>query len=216
MDETLNKIYPKMFTWLFVGLFITFASGYGLSLAPALAAKVLAIGVIPIIIIELAISILMGFRIKKMSKITAIICYIIFSITTGITFSTLFLAYELTSLMSIFVITSLIFAALAFYGHTTKKDLSKLGIILLISLLVTFVVSLINLFIFKNSTVNVAISAISALVFSLYVAYDMKVVKLLANELDEDKVAVFGAFNLYLDFINLFVRLLELFGKEKD
>lgn len=216
MDETLTKIYPKMFTWLFVGLFTTFASGYGLSLVPALAAKVLAIGVIPIIIIELAISILMGFRIKKMSKITAIICYIIFSITTGITFSTLFLAYELTSLMSIFVITSLIFAALAFYGHKTNKDLSKLGIILLISLLVTFVVSLINLFIFKNPAVNVAISAISALVFSLYVAYDMKVVKLLANELDEDKVAVFGAFNLYLDFINLFVRLLELFGKEKD
>ncbi len=216
MNENLTKIYPKLFTWLFVGLLITFGSGYALSLVPSVAARLLEIGIIPIIIVELVISIVMGFRITKMSKVTAMLCYLIFSITTGITFSVLFLTYDMFSLMSIFVITSLIFAVLAFYGHKTKKDLSKLGIILFVSLLVTIIASVINVFIFKSSTTNVIISAISALIFALYVAYDMKVVKALSNQLDDDKLAIFGAFNLYLDFINLFVRLLELFGKEKD
>ncbi len=216
MDEKLIKIYPKMFTWLFVGLLITFVSGYGLSLVPSLAMQLIAFGAIPIIIIELVISVIMGFRIKKMHKLTAMICYIIFCITTGITFSVLFLTYELFSMMSIFIIASIIFAVLALYGHKTEKDLSKFGVILLVSLIVTIIGSFINVIFFKNSTFDIVISAICALIFALYIAYDMKTVKLLANELDEDKVAVFGAFNLYLDFINLFVRLLELFGKEKD
>ena len=212
MEEKLVRIYPKMFTWLFFGLLITFVSGYGLSLVPTLMMRLLSVGAIPILIIELVIAVLMGFRIRKMNKSTAIICYILFSITTGVSFSVLFLQYEMFSLMSIFLITSIIFAALALYGHTTKRDLSKFGVILVVSI----ICSMLNYFIFKNSTLDIAISIISILVFTFYIAYDMKVVRALAFELDEDKVAIFGAFNLYLDFINLFVRLLEIFGKEKD
>lgn len=216
MEEKLVRIYPKMFTWLFFGLLITFVSGYGLSLVPTLMMRLLSVGAIPILIIELVIAVLMGFRIRKMNKSTAIICYILFSITTGVSFSVLFLQYEMFSLMSIFLITSIIFAALALYGHTTKRDLSKFGVILFVTLVVSIICSMLNYFIFKNSTLDIAISIISILVFTFYIAYDMKVVRALAFELDEDKVAIFGAFNLYLDFINLFVRLLEIFGKEKD
>ena len=216
MNDELIKVYPKMFKWLFVGLLITFASGYGLSLVPAFTSRLLSFGTIPIIVIELVIAFIMGLRIKKMQKITAMICYLISCITTGITFSVLFLTYEMFSLMSIFVITSLIFAVLALYGKNTNKDLSKMGVILLVSLLVTFVGSILNFFIFKSSAFYTIVTAISALIFAMYIAYDIHTVKLLANELDEDKLAIFGAFNLYLDFINLFVRLLELFGKEKD
>ena len=212
MEEKLVRIYPKMFTWLFFGLLITFVSGYGLSLVPTLMMRLLSVGAIPILIIELVIAVLIGFRIRKMNKSTAIICYILFSITTGVSFSVLFLQYEMFSLMSIFLITSIIFAALALYGHTTKRDLSKFGVTLVVSI----ICSMLNYFIFKNSTLDIAISIISILVFTFYIAYDMKVVRALAFELDEDKVAIFGAFNLYLDFINLFVRLLEIFGKEKD
>ena len=212
MEEKLVRIYPKMFTWLFFGLLITFVSGYCLSLVPTLMIRLLSVGAIPILIIELVIAVLMGFRIRKMNKSTAIICYILFSITTGVSFSVLFLQYEMFSLMSIFLITSIIFAALALYGHTTKRDLSKFGVTLVVSI----ICSMLNYFIFKNSTLDIAISIISILVFTFYIAYDMKVVRALAFELDEDKVAIFGAFNLYLDFINLFVRLLEIFGKEKD
>ena len=216
MENKLTRIYPKMFTWLFIGLLITFISGYGLSLFPIITAKLLFIGIIPIIIVELVISVLMGFRIRKMNKSTAIICYLIYCVTTGITFSSIFLRYEMFSLMSIFIITALIFAALACYGYKTKKDLSKFGVILLFTLIITIITSIINCLLFKNSYVEIAITGISTLVFTFFIAYDINIIKNLADEIGEEKLPIFGAFNLYLDFINLFVRLLELFGKEKD
>ena len=108
--EEKNEIYPKLFTWLFVGLLITFVSGYVLAMNPELTVTVLGIGFIPIAIIELVIAFVMGIRIRKMHPFTMKICYLIFSITTGITFSAIFLTYELTSMLSIFIITAAIFA----------------------------------------------------------------------------------------------------------
>ena len=211
-----NEVYPKLFTWLFIGLLITFTCGYILSANPVLTANILSIGFIPIVIIELVIAIVMGMRLKKMNPITTKICYIIYCTTTGLTFSSLFLYYELTSLLSIFLITSIIFAVLAIYGYKTKKDLSKFSIILLITLIVTIILSALNYFIFKTSAIDILLSVIGIIVFAGYIAYDMSNVKLLLNEVGEEKAAVYGAFQLYLDFINLFVRLLELFGKKED
>ena len=121
-----NKIYSKVFMWLFVGLTITFIGGYALSLNSELCYQVLKIGIIPIIVAELLIAILMGFRIQKMNPITAKICYIIFSITTGITFSTIFLEYKIQSIMFVFLITAFVFAVLAVVGFITKKDMTHL------------------------------------------------------------------------------------------
>ena len=214
--EQRNEIYPKLFTWLFVGLLITFVSGAVLASTPLLAVQILSIGVIPIAIIELFIAFFLGLKIRKMKPLTAKICYIIYSITTGITFSSIFLIYDLTSLISIFLITALTFAALALYGYKTKKDLSKFGIILLIALVVTIVISILNVLIFKSSMTDIVISAIGVLIFCGFIAYDMSKVKYMLNEFGEEKAAVYGAFQLYLDFINLFIRLLELFGKRND
>lgn len=214
--EKQTEIYPKLFTWLFIGLLVTFASGYILSTDLTLALKVVSIGYLPIIIIELAIALIMGFMIRKMSPLVTKICYLIYSLTTGITFSTLFLYFDLTSLVTIFLITSIIFAVLAIYGYTTKKDLSKFGTILFVTLLVTIVVSMLNYFIFKSPATDIGLAAVGAVIFSGYIAYDMNRVKYLLPEIGEEKAAVYGAFQLYLDFINLFLRLLELFGKRSD
>ncbi len=214
--EQQNELYPKVFTWLFVGLLITFTSGYILSTNLILAAQVLSIGFIPIVIIELVIALVLGLRIQKMNPLTAKILYIVYSIITGITFSSIFITYELSSLMSIFLITALTFAALAFYGYTTKKDLSRWGVILLICLLVTIIASILNYFIFKSSTTDIALSGFGVLIFCGYIAYDMQKVKSMLPALGEEKASIIGAFELYLDFINLFIRLIELFGKEKD
>ncbi len=211
-----NEIYPKLFTWLFIGLLITFTSGYVLSVNPTMAVNVLSIGFLPIVVIELVIALVMGIRIRKMNPLTTKICYIIYCITTGLTFSSLFLYYQLTSLLSIFLITAVIFAVLAIYGYKTKKDLSKFGTILLIGLIVTIILSVLNYFIFKTSSMDILLTIIGIFIFAGYIAYDMSKVKLLLNEVGEEKAAVYGAFQLYLDFINLFVRLLELFGKKDD
>ena len=211
-----KEIYPKIFTWLCLGLLITFGSGYFLSINELLAFKILTVGIIPIIIIELVIAILMGFRIKKMHPLTAKIFYLIYCITTGITFSTIFMTYELTSLLSIFLLIAIIFAVMAIYGYFTKRDLSKFETFIFITLIIMIIISLLNVFIFRSSITNTVLSALGVLIFCGYIAYDINKIKYILPTLGVDKTAIYGAFQLYLDFINLFIRLLELFGKKKD
>lgn len=209
-----NKVFSKVFLWLFVGLTITFIGGYALSLNEAIYQPLLKVGIIPIIVVELVIAIAMGFGIKKMSPIIAKICYIVFSITTGITFSAIFIEYELGSIMLVFLITAFIFAALAVFGFVTKKDVSRFGPILLVTFLAAIILSIVNIFM-HNTMLQLGLEILILLVFMGYVIYDMKKIRELVDELGEDKVAVYGAFQLYLDFINIFIRLLELFGKKK-
>ena len=212
-----NKtLISKVFIWLFVGLLITFVSGYFLAINEEIMLQVLTFGIIPIIIIELVIAFLMGLRIQKMQPLTVKILYFIYSITTGITFSAIFATYELSSLINIFLLSAIIFLALALFGYKTQRDLTKLSNILFVSLIVIIIFSLLNTFIFTNDIINTIICSLGVFIFCGYIAYDMNKLKKLNSVLTTDKAAVYGAFQLYLDFINLFIRLLELFGKRKD
>lgn len=211
-----TQVYPKMFTWLFIGLLITFASGYALTLNEQLMIQVLALGILPIAIIEIVIALVLGIRLAKMHPLTMKILYIIYSILTGVTFSVIFVAFEVSSLISIFIITAIIFALLAFYGYTTKRDLTKIGTIALIALLGIIIGGILNIFIFKSTMFDTVLTMLGVLIFIAYIAYDVNKVKQLMLAIGEEKAAVYGAFQLYLDFINLFIRLLELFGKRRD
>lgn len=211
-----TQVYPKMFTWLFIGLLITFASGYALTLNEQLMIQVLALGILPIAIIEIVIALVLGIRLAKMHPLTMKILYIIYSILTGVTFSVIFVAFEVSSLISIFIITAIIFALLAFYGYTTKRDLTKIGTIALIALLGIIIGGILNIFIFKSTMFDTVLTMLGVLIFIAYIAYDVNKVKQLMLVIGEEKAAVYGAFQLYLDFINLFIRLLELFGKRRD
>ena len=215
MNEN-NEVYPKMFTWLFIGLLITFATGYALSMNINMMLNILAIGVLPIAIVEIVIAIILAARIQKMNPLTTKILYIGYCILTGLTFSSIFVYFEMTSLISIFIITAIIFALLALYGYTTKKDLTKLGTIIFIGLIGILIGSLLNMFIFRSAMMDTGIAIIGVLIFVGYIAYDVNKIKYMVTYVGEDKAAVYGAFQLYLDFINLFIRLLELFGKRND
>lgn len=150
-----------------------------------------------------------------MNPITAKICYIVYCIITGLTFGTIFVFYKMASIVLVFAITALMFALLALYGYFTKKDITKIGRILFVSLIGVIIISIINIFL-GNSMLELGISILSIFIFMGYIAYDIQKVKYLMNSLGEEKVAIYGAFQLYLDFINLFIRLLEIFGKKKD
>ena len=210
-----NKIYSKMFGWLFIGLLITFVSGYALSLNEMVLNSVLAIGIIPIIVIELVVAVLMGFRIQKMKPLTAKICYILYSVVTGVTFSTIFITFEMSSIIMVFLITALLFGLLAAYGYFKKRDVTKIGNMLFVALIAIIIISIVNIFL-RSSSIELGISIISVIIFMGYVIYDMNNIKYLLSSLDDDKASVYGAFQLYLDFINIFIRLLELFGKKDD
>ena len=215
MKQT-TELYPKMFTWLFIGLLITFATGYALSMNESMMLNILAFGILPIAIAEIVIALILGIRIQKMSPITTKVLYIGYSILTGLTFSSIFAYFKISSLISIFIMTAIIFALLAFYGYVTKKDLTKLGTIIFIGLIGTLIGSILNMLIFKNAMLDTGLAIIGVLVFVGYIAYDVNKIKHMVDYVGEEKAAVYGAFQLFLDFINLFIRLLQLFGKRND
>ena len=208
-----NKLYTKVFTWLFAGLLITFGSGYVLSLYPDAVINIMGgSGYIIAIVVELAVALFFGFRIRKMSKNTAVVCYLLYSLVTGVTFSTIFLTFELTSLMMIFGITAAVFGVFAFFGMITKLPLHKLSSFLFMGLLAIILAGIVNLFLGSDF----AICIVGIIIFIGYIAYDMKILPALFDELGEEKGAIYGAFQLYLDFINLFIRLLQILGNSSN
>ena len=212
----MKKGFSKMFGWLFIGLLVTFGIGYLVSAYPIALAKIFTgKSFLLMIVVELAIAIFFSARLSKMSATTAKICYLLYSIITGFTFGLIFLVYELMSIISVFFATSLVFGLFALIGYKTKKNLSKMSMWLFMSLIAVMIVSIVNIFL-KSSALEFGISILFILIFLGYVVFDMKNAEALMEEVGEEKGAVYGAFQLYLDFINLFIRLLQLIGKLKD
>lgn len=210
------KIYSKVFLWMFLGLLVTFITGIYVSTNENILIFLFQNnGFIFAIIAEFITVIFLTARIRKMSPTTARISFLLYSFLTGLTFSSIFLVYELSSIMLIFLVASLLFGIFALIGNYTSLDLTKLGTFLLMMLFGVIICVLINIFL-DNSTFDIIISSISVIVFLGYTAYDMQKVKLLEDEMDEDNLAIYGALQLYLDFINILLDLLRLFGKGRD
>lgn len=212
-----NNFYSKVFLWLFIGLLVTFGSGY-LTMNSEAILKLLfnGIGYIVIIIAQLALCIFLTARINKMQPTTAKICYIAYSLLTGLTFSALFLIFKLDSILIVFGVTALLFGIFALIGKTTNIDLTKFSTFLLIGLVGVILIEVINIFVMSNS-LNMFACILSIIIFLGYIAFDMQRVKNFndAGE-DSDNYAIICAFQLYLDFINVFIDLLRLFGKNRD
>ena len=216
-----NKIYTKVFLWLFVGLLITFSVGFATKLYLLknldLALKIFSgSGLWIIIIVQLVLAVVLGIGFKKFNSTITTLFYILYTALTGVTFSTIFIYFKMDSIIIIFLITSLLFGVFAVIGSRLKVDLTKFGTYLFIALIGIVVTSIINIFI-GSTTLTMIVSAVAILIFTLYIGYDIKKIQELANsDIDENKIAVYGAFQLYLDFINIFIRLLELFGDAND
>lgn len=211
-----NKVLSKVFLWMFVGLLVTFITGYTVSVNENMLYNIFSGGTYFLIIVaELILVIVLSARITKLKPTTAKILFLLYSFTTGLTFGSIFVVYELTSIMTIFLITSMLFGVFALIGYKTNVDLSKLGTYLLMMLIGIIICIIINLFL-NNSMFDMFISCISVIVFLGFTAYDIQKVKDLEGQLPEDNLAIIGALELYLDFINIFLDLLKLFGKSND
>ncbi len=211
-----NKIFSKVFFWMFIGLAITFGVGYYASLNEVMLYNVFSKYYIFLIIAELVVVIVLSARIRKMQPTTAKILFCLYSFITGLTFSSIFVVYELTSIIYVFGITALIMLIFAAIGYYTNMDLTKIGIYLFMALLGIIICTIINMFV-GNETFDLTLTIICLLVFIIYIAYDVQVIKRNSYMIEnEENAAIYGALQLYLDFINIFLRLLELFGKNKD
>lgn len=212
----MDKIFSKVFIWLSVGLLISFGIGYGISTSTFMVEKIFVNHLILIIILELVVAFVFGMFINKFSKGVCIALYILYSILTGLTLSSIFLTFKLSSIITTFLVASIVFILLSIYGYVTKKDVTKIGTILLFGLIGEIVLILLNTLIFKSSGLDILLSGISLMIFMGYIIYDIHILKRKMLNVEEEKLALYGAFQLYLDFINVFIDLLRMFGESRD
>lgn len=212
-----NSIFPKVFMWMFVGLLVSFGTGYFVYNNPNMLYNIFSTSLYYIIIIaELLIVIFLSARIQKMNPLTAKLSFLLYSIVTGLTLSIIFVAFEITSIIYVFIITAFVFLLFALLGYFTKIDLSKYSTLLFMALIGLIITTIVNIFL-NNTLLDIILNWVGIIIFVGLIAYDIQKIK--RYELiidDQDKAAILGALDLYLDFINIFLRLLSLFGKSKD
>ena len=211
-----NKIFSKIFMWMFIGLAITFGVGYYVSLHSNMLYNIFNGLYFVFAIVEIVLVIVLSARIRKLKPTTAKVLFCAYSFLTGLTFSSIFVVYNMMSIMYVFGITAMIFLIFAALGYYTKIDLTKIGIYLFMILLGIIICGIINLFV-GSAKFDFALTVLCLIVFIIYIAYDIQVIKRNMYYIEnEDNLAIYGALQLYLDFINIFLRLLRLFGKSRD
>ena len=168
-------------------------------------------------IIELIAVLVFSFLFRKLSPTVAGIIYFIYAFLNGITLSTIFAIYELNSIVLIFIATAAIFGALAYIGYKTQRNLSDWHTILTVILIVGIIASIVNLFL-QNSTLDILLTWGILILFGAFTIYDMNKLKEISQDesLDQEKLYIYGALQLYLDFINIFLRLLRLFASKRN
>ena len=212
-----NKLFSKVFAWMFIGLLITFATGFYVAMHPNMLYNIFSTGLhFGLLILEIVLVVWLSARSHKMKFSTASIVYVIYSVVTGLTFSSFFVIYELGSIMFIFALTALLFGIFALLGYTTNTDLSKFSTIFLMGLIGIILATIINIFL-NNSMLEIIISWVSIILFLGITAHDIQKIKALSNVItDENAIAIIGALDLYLDFINIFIDLKKILGKTRD
>ncbi|MDP1975370.1 MAG: Bax inhibitor-1/YccA family protein, partial [Alphaproteobacteria bacterium] len=166
----------------------------------------------------IALVFFLSFRIAQLSRATAQLPFWIFAALMGLSLASIFVVYTQESIARVFFITAGTFAAMSIYGYTTKRDLTNMGSFLMMGLIGIIIASVVNIFL-KSSGLGFAISILGVLIFVGLTAYDTQKIKEMYMESDDStisgKKAIMGALALYLDFINLFLMLLRLFGDRK-
>jgi len=229
IDQGLRAHMNKVYGTMSVGMLITFAAAWAISGLAVQDGQLTGLGVAlytsplkwVVMLAPLAFVFGLSFGIQKMSAAAAQGVFYLFAGVMGVSISSIFLVFTGTSIAQIFLITSIAFASLSLYGYTTKKDLSAMGTFLMMGLIGLIVAMVVNIFL-ASSALAFAISAIGVLIFAGLTAYDTQRIKTeyVAHAAHGDtewlgKAAIMGALSLYLNFINMFMMLLSLFGNRE-
>lgn len=222
MQSNPAQFMYKVYGWMAFGLGLSALLAYYVSSVPALADYVLQnpMLILGLFIMQICIAVGLSFFILKINYATALTGYLLYTASIGVTMATLFMVYTLGSIFATFLVTAGMFGVMAIYGYYTQADLTavgSMGRMALIGLIIGFVV---NMY-FKNPLWDYILSAIGVVIFTLLTAYDVQKLKEVAAQVVADhetmrKIAVLGAFVLYLDFINLFLVLLRFLGKRRE
>lgn len=213
------KLMRSVYLWMVLALVITGLTAAYVASSPAYISALMNNSILfyGVIIAELALVFILSGRIHKMSFTSASLMFILYSLLTGVSLSTIFLAYTESSIATTFLITAGTFGTMSLVGLVTKKDLSKLGGILLMALIGLIIATVVNIFLVSD-TLGWIINYVGVLIFVGLTAYDTQKIKQMMREYGTDineqtqKMALMGSLSLYLDFINMFLYLLRIFG----
>ncbi|WP_275441116.1 Bax inhibitor-1 family protein [Lepagella muris] len=212
-----NSVMKRVYVRMFIGLLISAFCALGVASSAAAMQFIFGNQLVfwGMFIVMLAMAWILPTRMAKMSTSTCLLLFCVFSAIMGVWLAPIFIAYRIGTIVYTFFITAGTFGAMSVYGYFTKSDLSKMGTYLMMALFGLIIASVVNIF-WANSTMEWIISIVGVLIFTGLTAWDTQQVKrLAAANLDPqlaDKLATMGALNLYLDFINLFLFLLRIFG----
>ena len=219
LSEAFPVLMRKVYVWMALALLITGMTAYYVATSPVLINAILTNRILfwGLFIAELALVMGVSAAINRLSLLTATLMFLLYSVINGATMSVIFLIYQLSSIGTVFFITAGTFGTMALIGYTTKKDLTSMGRILFMALIGIIIATVVNIFI-KSDGLTMIMSYIGVLVFVGLTAYDSQKIKQMlqqATDVDEGtkKIALLGALSLYLDFVNLFLYLLRIFGK---
>jgi uncharacterized protein len=217
----LQGFLARVFAWMFAGLAMTAVCALAIGsnqqlLTAVISNPVLLIG---LFVVELAVVVVLTAAINRLSVPMALILFFVYAALNGVLFAFVFELYTRESIFTTFLITAAMFGAVALWGYTTKRDLSRLGTVLFMALIGLILATFVNFFV-GGSTLYWITTYAGVVIFCGLTAYDMQKLKGFASagfagEQQEERRAIQGALALYLDFINLFLFLLRIFGRSR-
>jgi len=223
-DVSGNQFLSKVYTWMSIGLLLTAVASYAVMSSASLRATMFGLMWV-LIILELIVVLLLIWKIKSMSPSTAMAAFIFYSVLSGITLTPILTYYTLASVFVVFLISAGMFVGMSLVGYFIKKDLSGFGRFLMMALIGLIIAMIANMLLFyfspaTASTMSLIISAVAVLLFAGLTAYDTQKIKKLGQSMEygnpySQNLAIICALNLYLDFINLFIHMLRLFGRRQ-
>lgn len=222
MSTAFSALMRKVFIWMALALVITGVTAYGVATTPSLLIAIVTNKALfwGLIIAELALVFAVSGAINRLSLTTATLLFVLYSVVNGATLSVIFLAYSMPAIIQTFFITAGTFGVMALVGYTTKTDLTSLGKLLFMALIGLVIATVVNMFV-GSTGFDYILSYVGVLIFVGLTAYDTQKIKQMCMQAPDagehmQKLALLGALSLYLDFINLFLYLLRIFGNNKD
>ncbi len=221
-----STFIAKTYLWMFLGLAITFGLSFFMTLNSVSVAGFLNNNFelyMGGVIASIAFVVIIGFFIYKLPPMAARIIFILYSADMGILLTPMLLVYEFSSVISVFAVTAIIYLVLAGIGLTTQRDMSKFGHILGISLLVVLIYSLISYFLIRTPLNDLIINIVVVLIFMGFTVFDNFKIRREFAQIQQsgnvqllEKASILSALSLYMDYVNLFIRILAIFGKRRD
>ncbi len=221
-SQAFPVLMRKVYLWMTLALVITGFTAYYVASSETMLALIYGNSIVrwTVLLAPVALVLLLSFGLEKLSLTTATLVFVLYSVLMGASLSSVFLAFSMGSITQVFFITAGTFGVMSLYGYFTKTDLTSWDKLLFMALIGIIIATIVNIFL-GNSMLDLIFSVIGVLIFVGLTAYDTQTIKEMLMQAPHagesmQKLALRGALSLYLDFINLFLYLLRLFGDSRD